>query len=102
MTPPVGAHPSAETLQAFGLGKLDEFAAQAVIDHVANCPACARAAAARSGDDFLARLRDARRPGTTPMPVTLAGLQPAEPSTLPTQVTPVLRNLPPELAANTQ
>ena len=102
MATPVGAHPSADTLRAFGQGKLDDFAAQGVIDHLARCAACARAVAAQSGDDFLVRLREARQSGTTPVPVKAAGRRAAEPAPLPAKLTPPLANLPPELAANEQ
>jgi serine/threonine protein kinase len=101
MPSPVGAHPSADTLQAFGLGKLDDRAAQGVIEHLAACPACARLVAAQSGDDFLVRVRDAQRPGTTPVPVQLAGRRTPEPTTLPPRPA-VLLSVPPELAANEQ
>src|SRR5260370_15484100 len=101
MAATVGVHPSADTLQAFGLGKLDEILAEAVIEHLAGCPSCSKAVAAQSGDDFLARLRDAHRPGSTPVPVKLAGASPAPPTSLPPQPAPALGHVPPELAAPT-
>ncbi len=102
MAAPVGAHPSADTLQAFSQGKLEQFAAQTVIEHLASCSDCAKVVAAQSGDEFLARLREAKRPGTTPVPVKLAGQHAAEPTTVLPQSAPKLANTPPELAANEQ
>ncbi len=52
-------HPSAESLKAFGLGKLDDLLAEAVMLHLDNCAECAQFLAAQSGDDFLNRLREA-------------------------------------------
>ena len=98
----VGTHPSAETLQAFGQGRLDDVAAQTVIDHLGSCPPCARVVAAQSGDDFLLRLRDAQRSGTTRLPAKPAERAADEPAALPTQRAPTLTNVPPELAANEQ
>ncbi len=102
MATPVGAHPSAETLRAFGQGKLDDFAAQGVIDHLARCPACARTVAAQSGDDFLLRLREAQGQGTTPVPIKAAGRHNAEPAALSPQSRPAITDFPPELTANEQ
>src|SRR5258707_899931 len=52
-------HPSADTLQAFGLGKMDDFSAEVLMDHLEICAACRTEVAALSGDDFLARVRQA-------------------------------------------
>jgi regulation of enolase protein 1 (concanavalin A-like superfamily)/predicted Ser/Thr protein kinase len=96
----VGAHPSADTLRAFGSGKLDDRAAQAVIEHLAGCATCARSVAAQSGDDFLGRLREAQRSGTTPVPVKRKDPHAREPTSSPPA--PAVGNLPPGLAANAQ
>src|SRR5260370_29936969 len=101
MEAPVDVHPSPDTLQAFGLGKLDDILARAVIDHLAGCLACSKAGAAQSGDDFLARLRDAHRPGSTPVPVKLAASSPPPSTSLPPQPAAALVDVPPELAADT-
>src|SRR5712692_9713445 len=66
-TPPVG-HPSVQILQAFGVGKLDDSAAEAVMSHLDTCDACRAAVSAQSGDSFLDRLRAAKSPGATPAP----------------------------------
>ncbi len=60
MNPPASLHPTDQTLQAFGLGKLDESAAEAVGKHVEECDDCRRRAGEISGDSFLMKLRDAR------------------------------------------
>jgi serine/threonine protein kinase len=62
-------HPSAETLQAFGLGKLtDSLLADTVLQHVETCADCREKVAALSGDDFLKRLREARQSSDAPIP----------------------------------
>src|SRR5689334_22938220 len=61
-------HPSADALQAYGLGKLDDPTAQAVQAHLESCPDCRAAVAAVSGDSFLGRLRAAREGGNTQAP----------------------------------
>jgi formylglycine-generating enzyme required for sulfatase activity len=83
------AHPSADALRAFALGKLNEVSASAVISHLDNCADCCKEVAAMTSDDFLARLRQAHGPGSAPAPTS-----PARPAALP--------NLPPELANNPQ
>ncbi len=61
-------HPSAGTLEAFGLGKLDDASAEAVISHLQDCPDCCQRVAAASGDDFINRLRQAHDPHATEPP----------------------------------
>jgi formylglycine-generating enzyme required for sulfatase activity/serine/threonine protein kinase len=104
MDPPVGSHPSADTLHAFGLGKLGEARAKVVMAHVEQCPQCRQVVAAQSGDDFLARLRDAHGRGRTPAPgMGLAGQAPWPVASDPTRLpTPLIANLPPELAGHAQ
>src|SRR5262245_51327734 len=52
------AHPSADTLAAYSLGKLDDRTARTVAAHLETCAACRRAADA-ARDSFVDRLRDA-------------------------------------------
>ena len=60
------SHPADPTLQAYGLGRLDEASAGPVHAHLKNCPACRRRVAELSSDSFLGRLRDAQgRPALT-------------------------------------
>ena len=44
MEPHATVHPSAEVLQAFGLGKLDVDTADIVMNHLETCPACRKLA----------------------------------------------------------
>ena len=53
-------HPTSETLQAYGLGKLDDASAEAVNKHLEDCPDCRRQVAEMAPDSFLARLREAQ------------------------------------------
>jgi len=70
------AHPSDKTLQSYGLGKLDDLLAEAVVKHLKECDSCRRRVAEVTSDSFVGRLQDAQaRPETIP-PVgsSLAGL----------------------------
>jgi serine/threonine protein kinase len=95
-------HPSVATLQAFGLGKLDDAAADEVQRHLEGCPDCHGRVAALSGDSFLDKLRAAHGRSGTPAPAKSASgiaksLQPAgAPASL------SIPDLPPELANNPQ
>jgi serine/threonine protein kinase/WD40 repeat protein len=53
-------HPTDQTLQSYGLGKLDEASAESVHQHLEDCSDCRRRAAEISPDSFLGRLRDAK------------------------------------------
>ena len=53
-------HPTAEILQAYGLGRLDDASAEAVYKHLEDCPDCRRQVAEMSPDSFLGRLREAQ------------------------------------------
>ena len=46
-------HPSLETLRAFGLGKLNDAEADAVLQHLKSCPDCCRKASDLPGDSFV-------------------------------------------------
>ncbi len=70
-------HPTRRVLDAFGLGKLDDRATEAVGRHLESCPSCRRRVAELSPDSFLGHFRGARvRPDTT----TTKGPEPTEPS----------------------
>ena len=73
-------HPSTESLQALALGKLNDASSASLLSHLASCPACQKAAAAMSSDDFLKRLRDAHDRSGTPAPAKqLSGLSQSVP-----------------------
>src|SRR5262249_6831599 len=55
-------HPSASELHAYGEGRLDPEAADAVEQHVAECDSCCRLLEGAPADSFVGRLRDARLP----------------------------------------
>ncbi len=57
-TPPI--HPSEQTLSSYGLGKLDDGSAEAVDEHLEQCPVCRKRVAEMSADSFLGRVRDAQ------------------------------------------
>jgi serine/threonine protein kinase/formylglycine-generating enzyme required for sulfatase activity len=91
-------HPSADALRAFALGKLDDSMASILMSHLDSCPDCCKVVAAVSGDDFLARMRQAHGPSATPAPAqSLADAAP-KPSANQTH----LPNVPPELVKNPQ
>ncbi|HTU93820.1 MAG TPA: protein kinase [Gemmataceae bacterium] len=93
-------HPSNDALRAFALGKLNDLSTAALMNHLDSCPDCCRIVAAIPGDDFLARLRQARGQNSSSTPAkalseTDGGMKPA-----PSQH--VIANLPSELANNQQ
>jgi serine/threonine protein kinase/WD40 repeat protein len=90
-------HPSADTLKAFGLGKLDDSSSGVVMDHLDQCDECRNKVAALSGDDFLQRLREAHSRSSTPAPAKSLTNDPYV--TLPPSQTPI-PNLLPQLANN--
>ena len=53
MGAPPSLHPTDQTLQAYGLGTLDEDTSASVDSHLAECSACRQRAAEISGDSFL-------------------------------------------------
>jgi formylglycine-generating enzyme required for sulfatase activity/serine/threonine protein kinase len=58
-------HPADPILQAYGLGKLDEFSSVSVSQHLEACDPCQRRVAELSSDEFLTRLQQAGAgPGT--------------------------------------
>jgi hypothetical protein len=94
-------HPSKQTLRLYAVGKLDDIAAAAVIEHIEECPDCRRAVEEIAPDTFLRAAReihaalgystDARfDPDETRSRVGVGGPKPPSASTLP----PGLRNHP--------
>jgi|GEM_PF-1449173 len=76
MAASAAVHPSDQTLQSYGLGKLNDLLAEAVGKHLGECDACRRRVAEVTSDSFVGRLQNAQaRPETAP-PVgsSLAGL----------------------------
>ena len=59
-------HPTDQTLSSYGLGKLDDRSAEAVNEHLEECPDCRKRVAEMSADSFLDRVRDAQKPRTAP------------------------------------
>jgi serine/threonine protein kinase len=53
-------HPTDQTLSSYGLGKLDDSSAEAVNQHLEQCPDCRKRVAEMSADSFLGRLRGAQ------------------------------------------
>jgi serine/threonine protein kinase len=60
MDAPPELHPTEDVLDAFGLGKLDEQAFEAVSQHLESCPSCQRRVTQLPPDTFLDYLRSAR------------------------------------------
>jgi serine/threonine protein kinase len=96
----LASHPSAEMLQAFGLGKLNDAKAQVVLGHLESCPDCQKVVSSISGDSFLDRLQGAHAHNSQ---VPSAKSLPARAKSVPAVSTPpAIPNLPPELANNQQ
>jgi serine/threonine protein kinase len=93
-------HPTDEALQAYGLGKLNDQAAEAVSRHLDGCAECQRRVAGLSSDSFLGRLRQAENPGDAARGRT-APVGPPAPghAALPADK-PRAGKIPPELASN--
>ncbi|MGP0069739.1 MAG: protein kinase domain-containing protein [Isosphaeraceae bacterium] len=59
-------HPTDQTLQSYGLGKLDDLLVEVVSQHLDSCADCRRRVAELSSDSFLGKLRDGQgRPGAS-------------------------------------
>jgi len=91
MPPVTTPHPTEQTLIAYGLGKIADAEADAVVRHLEACTACKGRVAELSADSFLGKLRDANRPGggvtkaapaAAPRPTPGAPVVPAELLTL--------------------
>jgi hypothetical protein len=96
------SHPSAETLEALGLGQLDEATAAQVPRHLEGCPACRRAGAALPTS--LDKPRDAHGRSGTPAPASPLSWSTNSPQeSRPTgSPPPAVPNLPPELLNHPQ
>ena len=53
------SHPTDQTLNSYGLGKLDDASERAVNDHLEHCLDCRKRVAEVSADSFLSRIRNA-------------------------------------------
>jgi len=60
MDPHDAVHPSDQTLQSYGLGKLDDLRDEVVGKHLEECDACRRRVSEMTSGTFLGRLRDAQ------------------------------------------
>jgi len=94
------SHPSAESLRALALGKLDDNTASAVLSHLDVCPDCSKEVSAATNDDFLNRLRQVHSLSGTAAPAKplAKGAAGPKPGAVPT----TLHNVPPELADYSQ
>ena len=74
--PSAAVHPTDQTLQAYGQGKLGASTADSVNQHLESCPDCQRRVGELTSDSFLDRLQDVRDRSDSPVPVSsaLAGL----------------------------
>src|SRR5450755_1519053 len=89
-------HPTDQSLSAFGLGKLDDNAAEAVQSHIEQCDDCRKRVGTMSADSFLVRIREAQA-GQSQFGQSLnAGSLSFKPSPAP----PPANTLPPGLADN--
>src|SRR5437764_14905596 len=67
MAAPAAVHPTEQTLQSYGLGKLDELLAEAVGKHLEACDSCRGRVAEVTSDTFVGRLQGAQpRPESIP------------------------------------
>ena len=92
-------HPTDQTLSSYGLGKLDDRSAEAVNQHLEECPDCRKRATEMSADSFLGRIREAQgRPGSPATAVSsVAGLSMMASGTG-SSARPPVATLPPGLA----
>jgi serine/threonine protein kinase len=94
-------HPTDQTLQSYGLGKLDDASSESVKQHLEACSNCQHRVAELSSDRFLGRLQDDRPQPDSAAPV-VSSL--AEPSRMGGEsnlgAPPPASSLPPGLAAH--
>ena len=99
MESPNTLHPTDQTLNDYGLGKLDDRSASTVNEHLEGCPDCRQRVAGLTSDTFLGRVRDGQKPAARSTPGgsldggTLSFMQ-AKPTSPP----PATDTLPPGLA----
>jgi formylglycine-generating enzyme required for sulfatase activity/serine/threonine protein kinase len=96
MAAPSQTHPTDTGLHAYALGKLDDRAAELVVQHLKSCEACRQRVAELSADSFLGGLRDALR--TTDGSTLAKSIDPAAAVALTTEV----GHIPPELIGHPQ
>jgi serine/threonine protein kinase len=100
MTAEREAHPPADLLRQFGLGKLTGDSSATIQSHLEQCDTCRDQVAALSGDSFIDRMRAAAGRSVTPMPgKPVDNLRPRSP-TEPGR--PPVPGLPPELVNHLQ
>ena len=94
-------HPSDQTLQSYGLGKLDDMLAEAVGKHLDDCVCLPQRVAEVTSDTFVGRLHDAEARGESAPPVgsSLTGMSKLG-AAAPTAAPPPTSTLPPGLADN--
>jgi anti-sigma factor ChrR (cupin superfamily) len=73
MDAPAATHPSDQTLQSYGLGKLDDILVEAVDKHLEGCDSCRDRVAQMTSDSFVGRLRDAQQAKPRPESVPAIG-----------------------------
>ena len=96
-------HPTDQSLQSYGLGKLEDASVKAVEEHLEACADCRRRVAELSADSFLGRLRDAEGPPRdTELPscVPTASVQPDRGQSARSLSVPPAAEVPPGLAAH--
>jgi WD40 repeat protein/tRNA A-37 threonylcarbamoyl transferase component Bud32 len=94
-------HPTDQTLQSFGLGKLDDASNESVQEHLEGCAECRRKVAEITSDSFLIRLRQAQAQPDSPPPFgsSLPALPEMETWARP-QAQETSSTIPPDLAAD--
>jgi serine/threonine protein kinase len=96
---PAKVHPTDETLSSFGLGKLDDAAAESVSRHIERCPQCRKRVAEMPDDSFLGRFRSAGQ-GDKSLAVQSQLSEPQAVSATGTQVPPPPGTIPPALTGH--
>jgi serine/threonine protein kinase len=91
-------HPADPILQAYGLGKLDDFSSASVSQHLDGCDPCLQRVAELSSDEFLGRLQQVgAKPGTANSVWSPSAASSTEGQPSPVAPPPPADTLPPEL-----
>ena len=99
MNAPQAIHPTDQTLQAYGLGNLDDLLVDVVSKHLDSCPDCRGRVAELSSDSFLGKLREGWGQPQSTGPVVSSTGGPSRSAAGPSLVAPPLsETLPPGLA----